>query len=170
MDYLIFVPIIAFLGLVAGILLTKTIIEERIPGRKYYRWMKRILLFMMIIGLLYYNTNYSALFFGIILGTLIMIFAEEYVIMGVSLVTAFLFSKEIIFLTAVLIFLYGLPYGTLHGKRKIKEFLAKNLIYFFAPFLALYFFKEAFLINTTMKMFMIGVSSGGLFNLLIRRQ
>lgn len=162
MGYYFFIPIVSFLGLVVGVLLSKLAVEEKI-SEKYFKWMKRVIVFILLISLLYYaKTNYFILFLGVVLGFLISVFAEEYIILGISLATAFLFSKETIFLTAVLIFLYGLPYGSLY-KEKLTYFLIKNMAYFFIPFLILLFDFSG------MNMLMVGVCSGALFNLLIRK-
>lgn len=170
MNYLI--ALIAFFGLVVGMFLAKITKEEVIFGRKYFRIMKRVILFLLILSFLYFVvpvTSNQHLFWGILLGFFLSIFVEDYLVIGLAMVSSFLFVQRIIFINAVLIFLYGLPYGTLYGRSF--KFVIKNAFYFFVPvFLIWHFFQDYFVMSVQMIYFMTGVSCGGLFNLFIQKQ
>lgn len=142
MFWQIFIPIVAFLGLILGILLAKISPEEMKPGKKYFIIFRNVLLPIISI-ILFYFSNYNILFFivGLIIGYFIKL---DYFYFGLVLAFAFYVSKEILFILASLIFIYGLPTGTLLEKKiKPKQFL-KLMAMFFLPFIILTFgpYKE----------------------------
>jgi len=166
-----FIPIIAFAGLLFGLLLRKVALEEVLSGKKYLKFLKRVLFFVLLLGLLYYSKGiYFYLVLGVLFGFLMGLYVDPYVFMGLSMVTAFLLDNQAMFFISIVIFIYGLAYGSLYSKKSQMGFVIKNLIYFSAPFLILYYFYDYFVALDIMKEFLIGVVSGGLFSLLAQRQ
>tara|TARA_Y100000310_G_scaffold283455_1_gene305426 strand:+ start:3544 stop:3996 length:453 start_codon:yes stop_codon:yes gene_type:complete len=144
MQYLI--PVIAFLGLVLGIILKKTCKEEIKPGKPYFKLLKKLILVILVITLLYFNyTNNIYFYLLIIIGLgLAWLIPNTYLYFGIALTT-------LNPLAAVLVFIYGLPQGTL------KPELKKNLILFTLPFLLLF-------INFNFT----GIAIGGLLTILLK--
>ena len=135
------IAMIAFLGSLTGIILAKMAKEEVEPGRKYFRWLKRVLLLILTISLL--SPIWSS--YGWILpfiGGLVLSFflKKRYLYLGFATVVASVISLNFFLLVAMLVFLYGLPYGTLQNTIKNDFFL------FIAPFL-LFAFPEILINN-----------------------
>jgi hypothetical protein len=118
-----------FCGVYVGALLAFIAPEELKPGRGYFRALMNALLVFVLLVLLY---NYGAnLFVLILLGvaaTVFLYFTSEtspvnqvaYFLLGV----AFFFSTatmDLFIITASMIFLYGLPLGSLYVARKMKK-------------------------------------------------
>ncbi|MBT4174506.1 hypothetical protein HOC80_02950 [archaeon] len=124
MQYLI--PIVAFLGLAAGILLKKTCKEEIKPGKPYFKILEKIILAIIIISIFHFNYTNDIYFYLLIIAGLGLgwLLSYNYLYFGIALTT-------LNPLTAVLIFIYGLPRGTL------KPELKKNIVLFALPFLLL---------------------------------
>ena len=109
--------LIAFAGQFIGYLIAKSAKEEIKPGKLYFNLLKNILLLIIISFSIYYQFNILYLIFGLILG---LIIKKEYFYFG-------LISNSLLF--SSLIFIYGLPYGTLN---KIKSLLYNFLFFFVA--------------------------------------
>ncbi len=139
MKWEFFVPLISFFGLVAGIILARISPEEMKQGKKFFKVMRLAVLFMLIVMLLYYsNLNLLMLAIGLSIGFFIRL---GYLYMGVSLAGALLASRDAFFMIASLVFIYGLPYGTLlESRRKInvRKLLLSGMT-FAAPFFILLF-------------------------------
>lgn len=129
------IAIIAFLGLLAGQFLAKIAKEEVKPGLKYFKQLKRLILLALTFALLYPNIDqYASWIFPFIIGFILSFFLKKrYLILGFSLVLASTISPQFFLLVAILIFLYGLPYGTLNKN------LLENFIIFAVPFILLFF-------------------------------
>lgn len=111
--------IISLLGEYTGALLAYKIPEEIKQGKKYFNIL--ILILLPVIGLysIYYFFSLFYLIIGLVLGFLIR---KEYLYFG-------LISNNVFF--ASLVFLYGMPYGTLEfNKNKKLKNLNINIIYF----------------------------------------
>tara|TARA_Y100000310_G_scaffold255534_2_gene263044 strand:+ start:5397 stop:5864 length:468 start_codon:yes stop_codon:yes gene_type:complete len=140
--------IIAYLGLLLGIILIKFAPEEQKPGKKYFILIKKIIFFFIIaFPLFYYKIN-------IILASVLLIFiiilmlnkkmnleksALVYLLLGIVF---YLSSKifNLFIIETALIFLYGMPNSSLmiNVKRKnYKDEFVRNL-WFFLPVVALY--------------------------------
>lgn len=126
MQYLI--PVIAFLGLIAGIVLKKTCEEEIKPGKPYFLLLQKVVIVTLIIALLYTTLSNTLLYFILILIGIItaIFFTHTYFYLGLALLT-------LNPLIATLTFIYGLPTGTLKPK------VILNLLLFAIPFLLLIF-------------------------------
>ena len=156
-----FIPLISFLGLVFGILLSKIAREEIRPGMKYLDGFKRIILVGLIIVLLLNVDNLLFLFVGIVFGYLSSLYLGDYFYLGLVCGLSFLFSVEMFFVLAVLVFLYGLPRGSLIKKFSDVYF---SFLLFVVP-LSLLFVS----LSSDFVSLLIGLSCGGLFKFLIKR-
>jgi hypothetical protein len=156
-----FIPLISFLGLVFGVLLSKIAREEIRPGMKYLDGFKRAVLVSLIIVLLLNVDNLLFLFVGIIFGYLSSLYLEDYLYLGLACSLSFLFSVEMFFVLAVLVFLYGLPRGSL-----IKKFseVYLSFLLFVIPLLLLFVSLKSDFVSL-----LIGLGCGGLFKVLIKR-
>ncbi len=157
------IPIISFLGIFIGLLLKKIASEEVKFGKfgpKYFVWMKRIILFIMISTILFFGRSYLFLMIGLVLGLILGVFITEYFFLGISTAISFSLSQNILLVISSLTFLYGLPYCSILRKIKLKQTLLIVCLYFI-PFISL-------LTNTNIDL-LIGISAGGLFQYLIRR-
>lgn len=159
---LFLVPIICFLGILVGVILKKIAKEEVKFGKfgsRYFVWMERIiLLFIILATLRFVDVLWLVVLFAII-GFVLGIFISEYLFLGLALVFGFFLGGEVLLLIAALVFLYGLPFGSVLRKLKWKHsFLA---VLFFAPFLLLFFDTNLGIV--------IGLVNGGCFSYLIRR-
>ncbi|MBU90355.1 hypothetical protein CMO94_02335 [Candidatus Woesearchaeota archaeon] len=139
--------IIAYLGLLFGVILIKLAPEEQKPGKKYFILLKKIL-FLFIIAFLsfYYKINFIFLILLLIFIIVLMLnkklnldkSALVYLLLGIIF---YLSSKipDLFVIESVLIFLYGVPNASLIFKRKnYYEVFVKNL-WFFIPVILLYF-------------------------------
>lgn len=113
-----------FFGLVFGFLLQKVTKEEIEKGKKYFVVILNIFLIVLAIVLLIFNLNFLVLIFlfiGVILGSF---FKRLYFYLGLILIS----SKELFFLSVVMIFLISLLYGSL-SKFKVREFIFDLVLY-----------------------------------------
>ena len=156
------VPIISFLGIFIGVLLKKIAKEEIKFGKhgpKYFVWMKRIILFLILLVMLYFTNDYTLVGIGIIIGIILGIFITEYLFLSMALVFSFTQTENLLLIISSLVFLYGLPYGSI--LRKIKLQFIPTIIFFFLPFSLLLITPDINLI--------IGIAAGGLFQYIVRK-
>ena len=148
--------ILAFVGILIGLLLAYMARDELKSGKKYFILFYRILLFILIIYLLYLSEiNWWLL--GIAAGFLFsLLFSELYFFLGLAV-----FSSLNIYISFIT-FLIGLPYGTLlYTKKKVKNYLVFSFVIFFIPALIL-------LVNIPLT-FVYSFVVGGLFSLFLRK-
>jgi len=143
--------IIAYLGLLLGVILIRLAPEEKKPGKKYFILFKKTLFFLILASLLFfYKVNIILttilLFFIIILILNKKIDLEKssyvYFFLGIIFYLSY-FSKifNLFIIETVLIFLFGIPTSSLILKLKKKNYydiFVKNL-WFFVPIVLLYF-------------------------------
>lgn len=129
------IPIISFLGLVTGRMISKYTKEEIRQYNNYLIWTKKILLLILVIISLYFikfsYLNLILFILGFVFG---FIFRSRYFYLGFLLALSFLISKEVMLLIASIIFIYGIFYGSLNKKWIIIKFGL-----FLVPFLLLLF-------------------------------
>ena len=143
MNYLTYflAPIIAYLGLLLGIILIKLAPEEQKPGKKYFILLKKILFFLIIAFLLFsYRINY--IFSAILLLFIIILMSTGKLNLSKSIIVYILFGFTLYFsykipdlfiIESILVFLYGIPNASLMLKKNnYYDILVKNL-WFFAP-------------------------------------
>ncbi|MCH8066993.1 MAG: hypothetical protein IIC69_00240 [Nanoarchaeota archaeon] len=140
--------IIAYLGLLLGIILIKLAAEEQQPGKRYFILLKKILFFMILVSLLFfYKINVILttilLFFIIILMLNKKMNLEKSSLVYLLLGVIFYLSSKIFnlfVLETVLIFLYGVANSSILLNLKKKNYygiILKNL-WFFVPIIVLY--------------------------------
>lgn len=138
----IILHILAFLGIGAGFIVAQQSWDELKDGTKYFTIIKGIILLCLIIvtGLTQtINITLILLFaLGIILGVLIK---QTYLFLGIISITSILSTSPLLPLS--LIFLYGIPEGTLwyyhHKQEKLKKITLISLALFFASLIILFF-------------------------------
>lgn len=166
--------IIAFIGIIIGLLLARFTKEELKQGKKYFIWFKKIILAILILTLihiiltkLFFSRDILFALIGLITGLAAgYFFKKEYFYFGLALYL-FLYSPFFLFVV-ILIFLFGLPYGTLlfTKKNKYKILLYESIIFVFPP-LILYFFSSItnfYYIQTAF----IALVAGALFTLIFK--
>jgi len=167
----ILIALVAFSGIIIGAFLIFSALEEYSPGKLYFKWFKKIILFILILILLFYADTHYSIIIGLLIGFLLSLLIKEYFFLGLSLVIGFLTSKEFGLLIATFIFIFGLPYGTLELRfYKVRtNILIKKIIYcfilFIIPFISLFF--QNFMLNNIA--LFIGIVSGALFNFILKR-
>ena len=137
---------VSFLGQFIGWFIANRTEEELKDGRRYFLILTTSLLALLISFSIYYSFNVYLLIIGLIIGYLIN---KEYLFFGI------LSMKNDILLNS-LIFVYGLPYGSLNYKSI--RILLMNILLFFIPFLLLFF---------NMNFYSLG--AGGLLGILVKR-
>lgn len=143
--------IIAYLGLLLGVILIKFAPEEQKPGRKYFVLLKKILFFLILASLLFFY-KINIILSSILLFFIITLMLNKkinldklglvYFFLGVVFYLSY-FSKifNLFTIETVLIFLFGIPTSSLILKLKKKDYyniFVKNL-WFFVPIVLLYF-------------------------------
>tara|TARA_Y100000310_G_scaffold344775_1_gene459428 strand:+ start:12057 stop:12563 length:507 start_codon:yes stop_codon:yes gene_type:complete len=136
------VGLVSFTGLIFGTFIAQLVKEELKPGHKYFIAFKDLLLLIIIGILLYYSrNNFLFLIIGLVLGLLLgRSLKNLYFYLGLGMASSFFLFKEI--LMGSLIFLTGLPHGTLISnlkKKELKNYVIKSLIFFLIPFISLIF-------------------------------
>lgn len=148
MIYLIF--IIIFSGLLINLLLQKIAKEELKPGKKYFKIIEKIILFLLIIIILTQIKSYSYLLIGVVIGFLIAMFTSIYLFIGFPLAISFLLTNNFILLISSLTFIYNI----------LPKKFSYNYLLFFIPLIFIQFTPIDLL---------IGISAGSLFNYFIQK-
>ena len=144
------IPIIVFLGFIAGYLLKKYIPEEQKDAKPYLYWAEKILLLILISFLLYTSFSFSfVLVLLLILGILVGLRVKElYLYLGFALL-----SLELV--SVVLAFIFGMVKGQ-------KKHMLRTAVFFFLPFLLL--------LTTIPFAYTESFALGGLIAMLISKQ
>ena len=148
--------ILSFLGLIVGIILANYTKEELKTGKKYFIILYKFILFITIIYSLFLSElNYYL--FGAILGIISFIFLRNiYLYLGLLI-----FSTLNLYMF-YLVFLFGLPYGSLiYSKKNLRNIVLNSFIWFVAA--ALILLVD---INQT---FLLSFSAGALFMAFLKR-
>ncbi len=126
--------VISFLGLLVGILLVKIAPEEQKPLRRYFDWLRKIILLLVFLFLIFYFST-SPAYIITLLAYLIFIIFIEYKsgsLLGKSMIiyTAlgiifYLSSKNpnLFAIESSLILLYGVPTASIIFNKKEKNYL-----------------------------------------------
>ncbi len=122
--------LISFLGLIVGITLALIAPEELKDGRKYFVWVKFVLL-LLIIGIsVFFSMNYY-LAIPIIIAAGLFFYKREY--MFLPAFAAFVKDANGLFILYSLLFLYGLPVGSLTKEKTFwataKKLLMRHIAY-----------------------------------------
>lgn len=132
---------IAFSGLFFGMLLAQIAPDEVKPGKKYFSILQYALSTAIAIVLLYNVINsqeqYLAIVASFAVGIILaVLFKIKYLYLGIGLFSSAL-TKDVFALLASLIFIYGLPAGTLLARKKIK-LISTSMLAFAIPSMALF--------------------------------
>lgn len=146
----VIIHILSFLGLAAGFIVAHNSWDELRLGDKYFR-ITKIIILLLIMGILALSLKFN--FITIILFALGIfigwIFRRTYLYLGIASVVSILVGNPLPIVA--LIFLYGLPEGSLLYYHTKEEHLKKetliNLGLFILP-LALLFFPQHIVINS----------------------
>jgi len=141
--------IIAYLGLLVGLILTKLAPEEQKPGKKYFILFKKILFFLILASFLFFYKIDFILSAILLIFIIILMLNKKtnlskshliYFIFGLIFYFSY-FSKmlDLFIVESILTFLYGVPTASLILKKKnYYDVFVKNL-WFFVPVIMLYF-------------------------------
>lgn len=153
----VLVLILSFLGLLGGVIVSFFTKEELKPGEKYFLLLEKVLLLAVSFTIIYYTGEFFLfLALGVLAG---FIFRKAYFYFGLALPLA---SETLLVLLSSLVFVFGLPHGTLlASKSKIKDvkkeliisanlFLAAILITIFLDYSPLLMFASGALITSSL--------------------
>src|SRR3989344_1730978 len=121
---------LSFLGSFLGYFIGKSTQEELEVSKIYFRILEVVILFILVLIFLFNNFNLWVFLIGIVVAFFLKF---EYLYFGLGLVSSFL-SKDLTFLSSILVFIYGLPYGSLLFIEKKWIILFYNLLFFFIAF------------------------------------
>jgi hypothetical protein len=129
---IVLISLLAYIGSVVGTYLAKAAKEEIKPGEKYFSIARKILPILLagvLLSTLLTNIIWIApLLIGLIISKYVK---HPYLFFGFALTVTALHSNTLLLITATIIFVYGLIYGSTE-----KEVL-KNIPYFVVPLLLL---------------------------------
>ncbi|MDP7141108.1 MAG: hypothetical protein QF362_02790 [Candidatus Woesearchaeota archaeon] len=124
---------VAYFGIVGGLILGKIAEEELKEGRKYFLLLQNILVTLALTFMLTFNKLNIILssFIGIVVFLCLIYFRkryEKYVPKITYVLFGFIFyfsskMQELFIIESIVIFLYGLPTGSLDFKKKIVKIL-----------------------------------------------
>jgi len=121
--------VFAFMGVYVGALLAFIAPAEMKPGRTYFRaFANTILVFLIIILLYSYNAHLFVLILLGVAASIFLYYTNEttpinqiaYFCLGIAFYFSTL-SKDLLIVTSTLIFLYGMPLGSLFVARRPKK-------------------------------------------------
>ena len=143
---------VSYLGLLAGILLVKIAPEEQKPLRKYFEWLRKMILLLIFLFLIFYYSNNSIYIATLLIYFIFIVFIEyklrslskKSIIIYTALGIIFYISSKnpnLFVLESSLIFLHGMPAASLMFSKKEKNYagiflhnlgflLVANLAYF----------------------------------------
>ncbi len=114
---------LSFLGLLVGTALSYFTKEELKPGEKYFLLLEKALLLAISFTIIYYVGEFFIfLALGVLAG---LIFRKAYFYFGLALPLA---SETFLVLLSSLVFIFGLPHGTLLASNSKFKDLKKELI------------------------------------------
>jgi hypothetical protein len=120
---MILLILLAFLGLIAGVILANYTKEELDEGKKYFILLEKLVLLLIIVLLLFKTgSNFFVTSIFFILGAVsFSLIGRTYPILALAVLMASFFSNNYFGIVVALVFLYGLPIGTLLFKKFIKN-------------------------------------------------
>jgi hypothetical protein len=132
-----FAVIVSFFGFFIGMVIAHFSKEELVKGKKYFKYFRKIILAAIGVAITYYAWGSPFYFItGMICGYFLR---GYYFYIGMAL--ALTSGKEPFLLLASLIFIFGLPHGTLifkkffNDKKRFYKIILFNIILFIIPFL-----------------------------------
>jgi hypothetical protein len=141
--------IIAYLGLLIGLILIRLAPEEQRPGKKYFILLKKILFFLILVFLLFFYKINTILSLALLIIVIVLMLNKKinlrksafvYFLLGTIFYLSY-FSEiiDLFVMESVLIFLYGIPDASLSLKKKNYFGIFIKNLWFFVPIILLYF-------------------------------
>lgn len=132
---------LSFFGLLAGIIIAFFTKEELKPGSKYFMLLEKVILLSISSVIVFFVRDFFLFFIlGLFAG---FVFRKTYFYFGLALP---LVSKSFLLILSSLIFVFGLPNGSLLyfklKKKFVKELIFSCIIFFIAVFIS-YFLNYA---------------------------
>ena len=150
------IPVISFLGLIVGKVISYYTKDEYESGLKYFKFLEKIIIALLVVVLLFSKVSLM-LFLYILIGIIIGVFVREiYLFLGLALLSSLMLTNNLILLISVLIFFFGINNATIN-RINVKRIIL-NCVIFFVPFL---FLLTKSFINTNLSVF-LGITIGGL--------
>lgn len=145
------ITLLVYFGWVGGKILARIAPEELAAGKKYFLGLRKILLFFLALTLLFPLLRGNPMWIvPFLLGMAVGFFLQSsYLFLGCALITSWLVSQDLFFMSAVLIFLYGLPYGSME-----KSWM--KTLFFFPPLLLFLLPSGTLFYQTTLLAFVAG--------------
>ena len=130
--------VIAFIGLLIGAFIARNTKEELKPGKKYFILLERIVLFVLVLFTLY-NVSFG---FGTAVAFLVgLLFfyklSKSYFYLGLVMLLASFVSVNYLASVTILIFIFGLPHGSLFYPGKRIKYWHYELVFFLVPLILL---------------------------------
>src|SRR3989338_2784998 len=122
-------PIVAFLGMVSGIITGRLAKEEFNENRRYVLFISRIILSILIVFLSYKSGSILSFLIGLVAGFFL---TATYLYLGLAVASTL--ASPFSFVVSTLVFLYGIPYGTLSFNTLNWRIIFLHMIFFLAPF------------------------------------
>ena len=144
--------VISYLGMLGGIILVKIAPEEQKPLRRYFEWLRKMILLLIFLFLIFYYSNNSIYIATLLIYFIFIVFIEyrlrslskKSIIIYTALGIIFYLSSKNTNLFAIessLVFLYGMPTASIMFSKKEKNYagiflhnlgflLVANLAYF----------------------------------------
>ena len=145
--------LVVILGCFLGYFIAKFTKGELKSGVIYFVLLELFIFLFLSLIFVYLSFNLFLFLSGILLG---LIFRFEYFYFGTGL--ASIINKDFSFLVSSIVFVYGLPYGSLSYYNKNFKILIYSFVFFILPFI-IYFLDYNFL----------SFASGGLLVLSIKK-
>ncbi len=132
------ITLLSFSGLLFGYLLANIAKEEIKPTRKYLIRLKRYIVIIASLALLYFSWSNITILVTYAVGIVIsFIIKKEYFYVGLLLALSFFMHNEGLLFFSSMVFIYGCLYGILVEKQKWKTFYV-NFWLFLLPFLLIW--------------------------------
>jgi len=136
----ILLSLIAYFGVLVGLFIANMTKQEVRQGHNLILFLKEAIILMIIMLFLYHTSNDLLLIsIGLAVGLLLgYVFRYIYFYLGIPMSLSFFISQDL--LVSSLIFLFGLPHGSLMSylsKKEVHVYLIKSLIFFSIPFISL---------------------------------
>lgn len=155
------IAILAFLGLIVGLLVKKYTKEEFVQGRKYFVFLYKLFLVILLVLSLFYAWYSQILLFIVAFVAGIIVYlgiSNIYFYLGGFFVLSFWQRENYFNVVAVLIFIVGILRG-FFVKKNVMNKIVISAIFFALPFLLIYV-KESVL---QMKYIIFAFISGAIF-------
>ena len=139
MDFNYFLVLIPLLGLIFGCILAKIAKEEVKMGGRYFLIFRRLILFILVIGLLFLAPFSVNSLVGFLVGFGVSFLLRwRYLYLGLAVFASFQGSVEFLVFMVSMAFIYGLPFGSqMNGKAYLNS-IFRCFVLYLIPFVLLF--------------------------------